>query len=131
LCACALLRTVAAFVSQTADATQYQATQENFAAELRRLGEMLKAAKIEHRTRGRTAKQAEQRLHTLQEELKTLLEVRYMTTVVLHNIDTMTDTLNVTQMLPHHVLTRLVEAGDVGMLACQQLVDACVYSHQE
>jgi hypothetical protein len=36
---------------------------------------VLKAAKIEHRTRGRAAKQTEQRLHTLQEELKTLLEV--------------------------------------------------------
>jgi hypothetical protein len=55
---------------------QYQATQDNFAAELRRLGDELKVAKSVHRTRGKAAQQAAQRLHSLQEELKTLLEVR-------------------------------------------------------
>jgi hypothetical protein len=119
LCVC--LRSCCPFC-QTADATQYQATQENFAAELRRLGETLKAAKIEHRTRGRTAKQAEQRLHTLQEELKTLLEVRYMTTIALYNIDTMTDTLNFTQMLPRHVVTCLLGRG---FLRCWLLNSIC------
>jgi hypothetical protein len=43
---------------------------------MRRLADDLKAAKIEYRTRGRAAKEAEQRLHSLQEELNTLLEVR-------------------------------------------------------
>ncbi|KAF6260374.1 hypothetical protein COO60DRAFT_1700367 [Scenedesmus sp. NREL 46B-D3] len=60
--------------SLTAASTQYQAASEDFTAEMRRLGEELKAARLDHRTRGRASKQAEARLHALQEDLRTLLE---------------------------------------------------------
>jgi hypothetical protein len=43
---------------------------------MRRLQEQLKASRSEHRSRRRAAKQAEEALHALQEELRTLLEVR-------------------------------------------------------
>lgn len=61
--------------TQTADATQYQASQENFTAEMTGLSDALKAARLQQRTATRAARAAEAKLQSLQEELKTLLEV--------------------------------------------------------
>jgi hypothetical protein len=61
---------------QTAESTQSRAISENFTAEMTRLGAELKAARNEHRNRGRAARTAEAKLAALQDELKTLLEVR-------------------------------------------------------
>ncbi|WIA29640.1 hypothetical protein OEZ86_012127 [Tetradesmus obliquus] len=58
----------------TADATQYQASQENFTAEMTGLSDALKAARLQQRTATRAARAAEAKLQSLQEELKTLLE---------------------------------------------------------